>query len=98
MQILDIKNSSRHEKKEPTARQNSDLLNLEKFNALPSPVTARLCGGSEYWITLLDVQTGCMHIDVCGKTDPSHFGDVVLLIDIDGNEHAPDDFYHEDKG
>ena len=66
---------------------------MEKFNALPSPVTAVLCGGGSYWIETLDVQTGCMRVDVCGQIDLTNFGEVMKLVDIDGGEHDPDDFY-----
>jgi hypothetical protein len=73
----------------------NDKLNMEKFNSLPHPITARLYGGGEYWIEILDVQTGCMRIDVCGKSQLSHFSDVKELIDIDGGKHNPDDFWME---
>lgn len=70
-----------------------DTLDMAKLNSLPSPITARLCGGSEWWIETLDVQTGCMRLDVCGQIDLSHFSEVIVLIDFDGNEHEPDDFW-----
>lgn len=73
--------------------QDGDLLNGAKFNALPSPVTARMCGGGEWWIETLDVQTGAMRLDVCGQIDLSHFSEVMELIDIDGGKHDPDDFW-----
>ena len=76
--------------------QENDKLNMDKFNALPSPVTARLWSGAEHWIETLCVQTGCMRLDVCGQIDLSNFDEVRTLIDIDGNEHDPDDFYLED--
>jgi len=75
--------------------RDGDKLNIEKFNSLPSPVTARLRGLGDYWIESLCVQTGLMRVDVCGKTDNCEFIDAVLLIDADGNEHNPDDFWLE---
>jgi len=73
--------------------QKGDILDMDRFNALPGPVTARLFGGGEYWIETLCVQTGCMRLDVCGQIDHSHFDEVHTLIDMDSNEHNPDDFW-----
>ena len=73
--------------------QDGDLLNGVKFNALPGPVTARMCGGGEWWIETLDVQTGAMRLDVCGQIDLSHFSEVMILIDINGSTHDPEDFW-----
>ncbi len=71
-----------------------DILDMEKFNSLPQPVTAILYGDtSGYWIETLCVQTGCMRLDVMGKIDLSHFDNVKHLVDIDGNTHDPDDFW-----
>lgn len=75
--------------------QEGDLINGPKFNALPAPVTAKMLGGSEWPIESLDVQTGCMRLDVCGKIDVNRFSEVVELIDIDGGRHDPDDFWLE---
>ena len=66
---------------------------MEKFNSLPSPVTAVLCGGGGYWIETLCVQTGLMRLDVSGKVDHRHFSEVMKLVDIDGGKHNPDDFW-----
>ena len=74
----------------------ADILDMEKFNSLQGPVTARLFGGDEYWVETLCVQTGCMRLDVCGKIDFSHFDEVSMLVDINGDEHDPDDFWIED--
>ena len=73
--------------------KDGDILNGAKFNMLPSPVTARMYGGGEWWIETLDVQTGAMRLDVCGQIDLRHFSEVVELIDIDGGKHDPDDFW-----
>ena len=77
------------------AVQYGDILDGEKFNKLPSPVTARMCSGSEWWIETLDVQTGAMRLDVCGQIDLSHFSEVIELIDYNGYKHNPDDFWLE---
>ena len=94
MIITDASTSSRGKTKE--CQECGDILNIVKFNALPGPVTARLIGGDEYWIESLCVRTGLMRLDVCGQIDLSDFSLVAALIDIDGNEHNPDDFWIED--
>lgn len=76
-------------------RQVGDVICIEKFNSLSSPVTASMYGGGEYWIETLDVQTGLMRLDVCGQIDLSSFGLVKSLIDADGISHDPDDFWVE---
>lgn len=72
---------------------NGDKLDIVKFNALRGPVTARMCGGGEWWIETLDVQTGAMRLDVCGQIDLSHFIEVIELVDINGVTYDPDDFW-----
>lgn len=75
------------------AVQEGDLLNGGRFNALPSPVTAKMCGGDEWWVESLDVQTGLMRLDVCGQIDLRHFGEVIMLTDINGVTYDPDSFW-----
>jgi len=75
--------------------QEGDILDIAKFNALPGPVTAKMCGGSELWIESLCVKTGLMRLDVCGKIDRCHFSEVIELIDINNCKHDPDDFWIE---
>lgn len=70
-----------------------DMLDIKKFNSLPGPVTARIVGGGEYWIETLCVQTGLMRLDVSGQIDFNEFAMVAMLIDSNGIEHDPDDFY-----
>ena len=50
---------------------------------------------SGYWIDTLCVQTGCMRLDVSGQIDLSHFDNVKKLVDMDGVEYDPDDFWVE---
>lgn len=75
--------------------QPGDELDINKFNALPGPVTAILFGGDEFWIETLDVSTGCMRLDVSGAIQLGHFDSVNKLRDINGNEFDADDFYLE---
>lgn len=96
MIITDSTTTSRGKVLDSQVTKKGDILNIEKFNELPSPVTARLMGGDEYWIDTLCVQTGLMRLDISGQIDLSEFCMVKTLIDSDGNEHDPDDFWIED--
>ncbi|MBL4766517.1 MAG: hypothetical protein JKY94_02180 [Rhodobacteraceae bacterium] len=97
MIISEYDPTSRNNPPLDTTPQEGDVLNMAKFNALPSPVTARLFNGAEWWIETLDVQTGFMRLDVCGQIDLSCFSEVKMLIDIDGGEHEPDEFWMDYK-
>jgi hypothetical protein len=78
--------------------KDGDLLNIDKFNALPGPVTARMIGGGEHWIETLCPLSGLMRLDVCGQIDVFvYFSMVDTLIDADCNEHDPDLFYIDSK-
>lgn len=74
----------------------TDKLNMEAINALPHPLIARFCGGEEWPVLDICVETGLMRIDVCGRTQPMHFSDVTDLRDGDGETHDADDFYNEE--
>jgi hypothetical protein len=50
-------------------------------------------GGDEWPLESIDVQTGMMRIDVCGKLQVKHIGDVREFIDADGDRHSADSFY-----
>lgn len=80
--------------KEKIKVESGDIIDIVKFNNLPSPVTAVYWGSKTgWWIETLCVQTGLMRVDVCGMLERCHFSDVKELIDINGNKHNPDDFY-----
>ena len=96
MIITDDSTTSRSIPEQTQERQPGDVINGKMFNSLSGPVTARMIGGGEYWIETLCIQTGCMRIDVCGKIDFTEFSMVLVLIDADGAEHDPDDFWLED--
>lgn len=74
----------------------ADLLDMEKINALPQPLLAKILG--TWWpINDICVETGLMRIDVCGLLDRKHFTDATMLRDDLGQEHDPDLFYLEDE-
>ena len=75
----------------------SDRLLMDKINSLPQPLFVRFCGDDQRWpVYDIDVQTGLMRIDVVGKIQVKHFGEVMDLFDADLTRHDPDDFYNED--
>lgn len=54
-----------------------------------------MIGGSEWPVYDIDVETGLMRLDVCGKLDVSHIADVREFQDLDGGFHDPDTFYSD---
>ncbi|WP_248769104.1 hypothetical protein [Pseudomonas sp. MWU12-2345] len=75
----------------------SDLLNIELINSLPQPFWVSENGKDWWWpVNDIDVQTGLMRIDVCGKLQACHFADWSYMRDGDLTSHDPDTFYLED--
>lgn len=73
----------------------SDLLDMAKLNALPQPLYARYF--STWWpVESIDVETGLMRIDVCGKLDVLLFGGLLGLRDANGVVYDTDDFYMDE--
>lgn len=75
----------------------TDLLDMEKLISLPQPLWVRQWGRTSFdWpIYEICVETGLMRIDVCGKLDNLHIGDVAQIKDDDGNIYDSDFFYLE---
>ena len=71
----------------------SDILNMEYINRLPQPFMALMYGGDEWPVYDIDVETGLLRIDVVGKIQLMHIGDVHFFRDIDGVKHDSDTFY-----
>ncbi len=71
----------------------ADLLKMGYINSLPQPLISRFYGGSEWPIYDIDVETGLLRIDVCGKLEVKHIGDVKFFRDDCGEEHDSEDFY-----
>lgn len=76
-----------------------DLLNIDFINSLPQPLWVRHWGRKDFDWPLYDicVETGLMRIDVCGKLDNLHIGDVAQFIDDHGTVHDSEEFYLENK-
>ena len=72
----------------------ADLLDMEYINSLPQPLIGRRYGSESWWpIHDIELQTGLVLIDVCGKLDVKHIGDFACFKDDLGNAHEPDDFF-----
>lgn len=75
----------------------ADLLNMVYINSLPQPFMVRKAGDKDFNWPLydIDVETGMLRMDVCGKLDIGHIGDVMEFKDADGVIHDADSFYCE---
>lgn len=75
----------------------SDKLRLDYINSLPQPLIVRLVGDKEaLWpLEYIDVETGLLKFDVCGKIQHGHIGDVGSFVDGDGTIHDPETFYSD---
>lgn len=74
----------------------ADLLLMDKINALPQPLRAKISG--TFWeVHDIDVETGLMRINVSGLLEVTTFSSCTSIKDMEGVEHNPDDFYNEDQ-
>jgi hypothetical protein len=70
---------------------------MDHINSLPQPFIGVFIGGGDRWpIEDIDVQTGLLRIDVCGKLQVKHISDVRHFIDADGDIHDAESFYVDD--
>lgn len=76
----------------------SDLLNMELINSLPQPLWVSENGKDWWWLVCdIEVQTGLVRIDVCGKLQVTHLSDWRHVRDDAQVIHDPDTFYLEDE-
>ena len=73
--------------------KTGDILSMEKFSALPHPIVGKMMGGGEWEIETVCILTGIMRLNVCGKIDLEDFSMVKTIVDANGDEHDPDDFW-----
>ena len=73
----------------------SDLLRMDHINSLPQPFIATFCGGDEWPVVDICVETGCLRIDVVGKLQPMHISDVMHFTDEAGVKHDTETFYSD---
>lgn len=75
----------------------TDRLDMDALNALPGPLMVRFCGDDWLWPVFdIEVQTGLMRIDVCGRLQVKEFCEVMALYDDSGCEHDADQFWLDD--
>ena len=71
----------------------TDLLDMDRINSLPQPLTAHFYGGVAWPVIDIDVATGLLRIDVVGRLAINHIRDVNTFTDADGGSHDADSFY-----
>lgn len=78
-------------------KRTTDKLNLAYINSLPQPLFIRLAGDKDFsWpLESIDVETGLLRFDVCGKLDYGHIGDVAEFRDSNGVIHDAETFYSD---
>lgn len=72
-----------------------DRLQMDYINSLPQPFIVRFAGGNEWELHDIDVETGMLRINVCGKLQIKHIGEATLFRDADGNDHDAETFYSD---
>jgi hypothetical protein len=73
---------------------SGDMLNMKLINSLPQLFVFFSRSDKYGWpLYDIDVQTGCLRIDVCGLLEVKHIGEVIRFEDADGVKHDPDTFY-----
>lgn len=70
-----------------------DRLDLEKINSLEHPLIARMYGGDRWPVHDIDVETGLIRIDVCGKLQTKNFTEVSHLYEANNKPHVAHKFY-----
>lgn len=73
-----------------------DRLKMDHINSLPQPFIGVFVGGDRWPIEDIDVQTGLLRIDVCGRLQVKHIGEVRNFVDADGGIHDPESFFVDD--
>ena len=76
-------------------REREDLLDMEFINSLPQPFVGRELGGWWWGIYDMDVETGLVRIDACGKLVVKHIADFTAFRDDSGKEHDAETFYSD---
>jgi hypothetical protein len=75
----------------------TDMLRMDYINSLPQPLFVSQYGSRDWWWPVhdIEVQTGLLRIDVCGKLQVLRFGEIAAVRDAGGCEYNPDAFYKE---
>lgn len=79
-----------------TNPQTTDKLRMDYINSLPQPFLIRFAGDKNFWpVHDIDVESGCLRIDVCGLLECRHIGEAIEFLDADSNKHDPETFYSD---
>jgi len=73
----------------------TDLLKMNCINSLPQPLIVMFCGGDEWPVYDIEVESGLIRIDVVGKLECRSIGEVDYFIDSAGVKHDAETFYNE---
>jgi hypothetical protein len=77
---------------------NNDLLVMYRINELEQPLSVRFAGDEHWWeLHDVDVETGLLRINVMGKLEARHFGEVMELQDLNGVIYDSDYFYNDNE-
>ena len=71
----------------------SDLLDMAYINSLPQPFLGKTLRNIEWPIYDIDVETGLIRIDVCGRLEVKEIGDFTSFRDALGNVHQMEGFF-----
>jgi Lar family restriction alleviation protein len=78
--------------------QPGDKLDMAYINSLPQPFCLRQVGDKEWWpVHDIEVETGLVRIDVCGRLQVLHVGDAAQFRDGSGKLHDAEDFYTDSE-
>jgi hypothetical protein len=76
-------------------RKAGDLLDCEKIDALPHPISLKMLGGDTHEVETICVETGFCRLISCGMIFNGDFGFCSSVIDANGNSHDSDIFYND---
>ena len=81
--------------KPASKKKSGDLLDCEKINALPHPISLQVWSGDIREVESLCVETGKCRLLSCGMIDLDDFSSANNIVDADGVKHDADCFYNE---
>ncbi|MDR2331896.1 MAG: hypothetical protein LBE61_00270 [Burkholderiaceae bacterium] len=75
--------------------ERRSLLDMDYINSLPQPLIGFTRGGGEWPVYDIEVETGLVRIDVCGKLEAKEISDFKGFKDDLGTWHSRDGFYSD---
>ncbi len=74
-----------------------DKLRMEHIDSLPQPLVAHFYSGDEWPLHDIEVETGWLRVNICGKLVAKFIGEVSFFRDIEGIEHNVDTCYRNQE-